>query len=68
MESIKFLLRITQYEKEISLLLINSKQNKNIKIEIINKSIDENELNENKSRMNQLEKEINHNEKIYQKK
>jgi hypothetical protein len=68
MESIKFLLRITQYEKEISLLLINSKQNKNRKIEIINKRIDENELNENKSRMNQLEKEINHNEKIYQKK
>jgi hypothetical protein len=68
MESIKFLLRITQYKKEISLLLINSKQNKNRKIEIINKRIDENELNENKSRMNQLEKEINHNEKIYQKK
>ena len=68
MESIKLLLRITQYKKEISLLLINSKQNKNRKIEIINKRIDENELNENKSRMNQLEKEINHNEKIYQKK
>ena len=49
MESIKFLLRITQYKKEISLLLINSKQNKNRKIEIINKSIDENELNEKKS-------------------